>query len=90
MMEFDRVKTQRRSDVNQTLLRGLESESAKLNARLKLLQGEIEGARKAIAQKEHQIQEAERQAQQMREKLDYLTKQTSELRDDQQAWRAAG
>ena len=51
MMEFDRMKAQNHADVTETLLRGLETEGARLNSRLRLLQGEIEGARKVIEAK---------------------------------------
>jgi chromosome segregation ATPase len=88
-MEFDRMKAQNRADVTETLLRGLESEGARLNSRLKLLQGEIEGARKVIEAKERQILEAERQAEALRQKLDYVRGQATELADDHAHWRRA-
>ncbi|MDB5097596.1 MAG: hypothetical protein JWM80_2017 [Cyanobacteria bacterium RYN_339] len=89
MMEFDRMKAQDHADVTESLLRGLETEGAKLNSRLRLLQGEIEGARKVIEAKEGQIRAAEQRADALKQKLDYVRGQTSELGGDHAVWKRA-
>lgn len=79
MVEYDRVKARCRADVDQNLLRGIQVDRARLNSKLALLEGEIEGANKAIAQKQHQIDLARRQAEELRSKLARLGEQATEL-----------
>lgn len=86
MVEYDRVKAQCRADVNQNLLRGIQMDRARLTSRLRLLQGEIEGAQKVIDQKQQQIETARRQLQELQKKLDTLNGQASELTSDQARW----
>ena len=86
MVEYDRVKAQCRSDVNQNLLRNIQTDRSRLNSKLRLIEGVIEGARKVIAAKEQQIQAARDAAEALRRKLEALASQADELSHDEERW----
>lgn len=86
MVEFDRVKSQCRADIDNNLLRGVQADYSRLHSRLKLLEGEIEGAQKVIAEKQQQIEAARHRADDLRRRLEYLSGQARELTDDTTRW----
>jgi hypothetical protein len=86
MVEFDRLKAQCRADIDHNLLRGIQSDWGRLNAKLKLLEGEMDGAQKVINQKQHQIDVALQNAEELRVKLEYLAGQACELAGNPDRW----
>lgn len=86
MTRTERTEAQRRVEVDETLLRGVRGEATRLRGKRHMLEGEIAGARQAIAEKERQIEEARQRLAELDGRIERLVEQEAKLREDQSDW----
>jgi chromosome segregation ATPase len=81
-----RTEAQRHIEVDEAMLRNIRSDAQRVRTRMHLLEGEILGARQAIAEKQRVIQEAEARLHELTGVLSRLNEHEQKLRDDQDLW----
>lgn len=81
-----RTEAQRHIEVDEAMLRNIRADAQRVRTRMRLLEGEVLGARQAIAEKQRVIQEAEARLQELTGVLARLTEHEQKLRDDQDLW----
>lgn len=83
---IERAEAQHHLELDATLLRDVRAEEARVRVRMRMLEGEIAGAREAIVEKERAIAAAQTRVEAMNVKLNRLVAHEERLRDDHAHW----
>lgn len=85
-MDFRRLQAQRQAELNESLLRDMTAEHARLNSKLKGLLNEIEGIHKLLAEYQARIRELEPAAAELQAMIAELERQEQEIASEHARW----